>query len=566
MRQGKERAGQQGDVGPGGRPVIARAWRTGAATGGAGSFVNTGVFVNNGTLNIASPEPPTTRPVAHSVYREQVRQIYPFGKLDGRDAELAELEAFCTAADGGPYAWWQGPAWAGKSALMAWFVLHPPDGVRMVSFFITARLPGQSDRAAFLEAVLEQLAEVAGQPVPAALTEANRQAWFGQLLTDAAAACAAAGQRLVLLVDGLDEDRGVTTSPDSYSIAALLPTVPPPGVRVVVAGRPNPPVPADVPAAHPLRDQRIIRPLNPSPLADNVRDQAERELDYLLDNHGPGRVLLGLVTVARGGLSGADLAELTGESPRTVDRTLRSVLGRTFQGRLASWRAASPPVFVLAHEDLQQCAEASLSQGERAGLLAQLHEWADSYRRRGWPVQTPEYLLRGYHRLLLETRDLSRMKAAATDQARLDRMLDISGGDAAALAEIAAVGELIAAQRYPDLGGMLTLAITRQRLERRNRMMPAAVPVAWARVGNPARAEALARSISSTFSQTQALAGVAGVLAGRGEASWAQEIIAQAEAAARSVPDPQWQARALSHVAGAQAEAGDISRAEALAS
>ena len=94
------------------------------------------------------------RPVARSVYLQQVQQIFPW-QLIGRDAELAELEAFCTEPDGGSYVWWQGPPWAGKSALMAWFVLHPPAGVRVVSFFITARFAGQSDRTAFLEVVLE---------------------------------------------------------------------------------------------------------------------------------------------------------------------------------------------------------------------------------------------------------------------------------------------------------------------------------------------------------------------------------------------------------------------------
>ena len=119
---------------------------------------------------------------------------------------------------------------------MAWFVLHPPAGVRVVSFFVTARFAGQSDRTAFLEVMLEQLAEVAGQPMPDVLTESNQQAWFGQLLHDAAAACEENEQRLVLLVDGLDEDRGVTSSPDAHSIAALLPAAPPAGVRVIVAG------------------------------------------------------------------------------------------------------------------------------------------------------------------------------------------------------------------------------------------------------------------------------------------------------------------------------------------
>lgn len=134
--------------------------RSGSATAGPGGFANTGVmYLGN-------------RPVARSVYRRQVQRIFPW-QLVGRDAELAELTAFCRRPGGGSYVWWQGPAWAGKSALMAWFVLHPPAGVRVVSFFVTARFAGQNDRTAFLDVVLEQLAEVAGQPMPDPLAESN---------------------------------------------------------------------------------------------------------------------------------------------------------------------------------------------------------------------------------------------------------------------------------------------------------------------------------------------------------------------------------------------------------
>jgi hypothetical protein len=167
---------------------------------------------------------------------------------------------------------------------MAWFVLHPPVGVRVVSFFVTTRFASQSDRKVFLEVVLEQLAEVAGQSMPNVLTESNRQAWFGQLLHDAAVACHGRGQRLVLVVDGLDEDQGATSSPDAHSIAALLPAVPPAGMRVIVAGRPDPPVPADVPPWHPLRDKEIIRWLSISPHAQVLRDNAVDKPSHPLDN------------------------------------------------------------------------------------------------------------------------------------------------------------------------------------------------------------------------------------------------------------------------------------------
>lgn len=55
-----------------------------------------------------------------------------------------------------------------------------------------------------------------------------------------------------------------------------------------------------------------------------------------------------------------------------------------------------PPVFVLAHEELQQSASESLGRDEVEGFLGQLHEWADLYRQRGWPPETPEIV---YHAL-----------------------------------------------------------------------------------------------------------------------------------------------------------------------
>ena len=109
-----------------------------------------------------------------SAYLEQVRRIAPV-QLDDRDQELAELAAFCTEPGRGPYMWWRAPAWAGKSALMSWFVLHPPPGVQVVSFFVTARYKGQDNRDAFIYEVMAQLADLLGQPFPAYLPEDRRE-------------------------------------------------------------------------------------------------------------------------------------------------------------------------------------------------------------------------------------------------------------------------------------------------------------------------------------------------------------------------------------------------------
>jgi hypothetical protein len=134
-----------------------------------------------------------------------------------------------------------------------------------------------------------------------------------------------------------------------------------------------------------------------------------------------------------------------------------------------------------------------------------LYTWADSYRADGWPPGTPEYLLSGYFRLLVTLGDLPRMVTCAADLARHDRMLDLTGGDTAALAEVRTVLELIAAQDFPDLPSALRLACHRDQLTARNARILMELPAVWATLGQISRAEALAASISEPGLQTLAL-------------------------------------------------------------
>jgi hypothetical protein len=92
--------------------------------------------------------------------------------------------------------------------------------VQVVAFFITARLAAQDTRQAFTEVVMEQLAGLLGQDLPS-LTAATRDAHLLGMLKQAAQICIVRGERLILVVDGLDEDRGGTTGRDAYNIAAL---------------------------------------------------------------------------------------------------------------------------------------------------------------------------------------------------------------------------------------------------------------------------------------------------------------------------------------------------------
>ncbi|WP_157856435.1 MULTISPECIES: hypothetical protein [Streptomyces] len=458
--------------------------------------------------------PPT---VVRSAYWEQVRRIAP-DELVGREGELAELAAFSRTGNG--YLWWRADAWAGKSALMASFALAPPPGVRIVPFFITARLGAQNDAAAYVDVVLEQLAELAGEGVPALLTAATCEAHLLRLYRTAAQACAARGERLVLLVDGLDEDRGVTTGPDAHSIASLLPA----DLPVIVSGRPNPPLPADVPEAHPLRDPGTVRLLTPSPAARAIRVEAERELKRLLEAGGLPYALLGLLTAAGGGLTADDLVELTGEIPYRVRDVLRTGPGRTF--------AVRGDAYLLAHEELASGAREMLGPRELDQYRGRLHTWAEAWRSRGWPEATPEYLLRGYFPMLGSVGDVKRMVLCALDTERQDRMLDVMFGDFVALAEIRVAEEALITAGVPDLLDSVRLAIRREALEDRNYRVDATLPWAWAALGHFNRAEALARSIPAADDRAYALVRVAEELVEHRDQDGAVRLIEAVEQAA----------------------------------
>ncbi|ALG08753.1 hypothetical protein [Kibdelosporangium phytohabitans] len=488
------------------RKVDAR--RTGAAEAASGGYANSGVHI--GSIY--------SYPRARSRYREQVRQIAP-PELIGRDSELADLASFCAGSES--YAWWRATKWAGKSALMAWFVLHPPPDVRVVSFFVTGRLAGQDHRGAFVDVVLEQLAELLGEPLPTFLPEVTREHHLVGMLAEAAQLCRHDGKHLVLVVDGLDEDRGTA---QSHSIAALLPVKPPDGMKVIVAGRPNPPVPQDVDRDHPLRDPTIVRPLTTSPAARVIRDDMELELDRLLTGSQAEQDLLGVLTVAAGGLSGADLAELTGSTPSAVRRTLRRVAARSFDTRPGTWRG--PEVYLLGHEELQATAVEEFGAARLETYRGRLHAWADGYRARGWPEDSPEYLLRGYFRMLVAQEDLARMAGCATDAARQDRLLDLSGGDLDAIAELTACQEAVLARPDVDLPVMARLAIHRDRLIERNDNIPRHLPALWARLGQRSRAEALLRMITDLAEHGPAAVSLVQALAESGDAAAAEAVAA----------------------------------------
>ena len=224
------------------------------------------------------------------------------------------------------------------------------------------------------------------------------------------------------------------------------------------------------------------------------------------------------------------------------------MIGGAF-GRTITRRDAPHPVYLFAHDTLRRTAEEQLGPDLLAGFRDRIHAWANDFAECGWPEPTPDYLLQGYPRRLEAAADLPRLAALAVDPKRHHRLLEATGGDAAALAEILAVQNLVLATDDPDLGLMSRLTVWRERLAARNANIPTDLPAVWAMLGSLDRAEALARGISDPIRRDEALGAVV-------EAAVAAGSFDAARAIAADIAQPDRRAWALVHVVEAAAAAG----------
>ncbi|MET9864959.1 trypsin-like peptidase domain-containing protein, partial [Streptomyces sp. NPDC006386] len=330
--------------------------------------------------------------LVQEAYRAQLADLAP-QRLEEREAELADLVSFCGGPD--PYLWVQGPPWAGKTALAAWFALHPPRGVVPVWFFVTARDASQSDSDAYTVAVIDQLATLAGREPAATGSPTARDGERRLLLRQAAERVAQDGGTLLLVVDGLDEDQSASPGGSGASIASLLPERLPPNVRVLVTSRTYPGLPADVKGGHPLRGCRVLE-LAATEAARHTEHEAKFDLHRALSGDRVQRDLVGLLTAARGTLTADDLRELTGEPAFELRRRLESGFGRILRLRGDAGGGGSGPEgygddlslytstrgYLFAHETLLTTAQDELGP-DLITYLDRLHAWARSYERRG---------------------------------------------------------------------------------------------------------------------------------------------------------------------------------------
>ncbi len=358
----------------------------------------------------ASPRPEPAYLATLRRFGQTLHQRMP--QLLGRDREMADIAAF--AVGGAGYRWLVGGPFTGKTALLYEVVTAGlPDEVDVVCYFMSRRASdASSDR--FLAAVVPQLAYLCEVSPPVANVDQYHALW--ELADDRATR---GGRHLLLVVDGLDED---LLPPGSPSVASLLPISAGARSHVLVASRPHPELPDDVPARHPLRVTPTL--LSPFQGALELADLAKKEVNDL--THGADADLaadvLGLLTAAAGPLSVTDLVALRsgGHDRPTAADTLhvRQLVEERAARSLEPVGSPDGRRYQFAHSSLLEYAQANQDL-RNPEFRQRIHDWAGRWRDAGWPAPadggqgTPWYLLDTYPATLAA--DLPRLGQLAGD-------------------------------------------------------------------------------------------------------------------------------------------------------
>lgn len=445
-------------------------------------------------------------------YLAEIRSFAPQRLLD-REHELAELARFAERSDG--YWWWQAPPWHGKTALAAWFAAHPPPAVAVAAHFVTRRIGGHGDSDGFARSMAEQLAAIAQETAVFGTAAGAPTREFHRLLDAAARRQRRHGRRLLLVVDGLDEDEVAGGPYQRPSIASLLPRHLPDGVSALITSRFLPALPLDVPGDHPLR-AGTPRALAGSAHAGQLRSEAEYELGGLLDHTGPCRDLAGLLVATGGGLDQDELAELMATTADRVAALLSGDFGRILSVRETTVFHDGIPAprreRFFAHDTLRATALERLA-ADLPRHRESVARWAASYRDRHWPDGTPHYLLTGYGQLVLAEGEPDAVARVLADTARHDRMSAVLLGDGPAIAELAAARRLLAERAGTLPGTVLRLATAHHRLTGRSSGWDnSGLALLRGRLGQVGRARVLVEAMPEGPPRIRALARLAAAL------------------------------------------------------
>ncbi len=528
---------------------------------------------------------------------------------EGREEEIQEINEFIhNNEDGYQWWWWRAEAWAGKTTLMAHLAKNPEPGVSVAAAFIVGLELANSDSDAFYAHLIPQLAKIAGLSrveIPTDLQ--GRDAQLKRMISIAAAKVRLNGGRLLILVDGLDEDQGrySVNGIKKQSIIASLPELLPSNVRVIVSSRPNPPLPIDVPDTHPLQNRKFWHPLRKSEFAKAAEKVAREELKEIFGREY-GRKILAFMAASGGWLTARDLAELTGQEINDIENTLiDGATARSFRTmQIADEESAysighdlldqmfvcghlekriRPPRSQGIHADIeadrdryeQERAEIEADRGryqqERFDALKEWRRkiavWAEKYTKQKLTEPTPDYFCsEALANLLSGDPDLEdKAVAILTNQSRISLLYAKHGNDYQSITQLQSFVDILAMRikKIPSksLTHLATALHFLSELSERTRNIPTKLPAVFALLGKSDYAVELALSIVEPREQANALDAIADALAKSGKVTEASKAANLALSSAKTITDPYDKSIALADIADALAKSGKVAEA-----
>ncbi|MFD7739270.1 ATP-binding protein [Streptomyces sp. MJM8645] len=424
----------------------------------------------------------------------------------GRKREHAAMNAFVRDRDpqAASYLWWHAQLPVGKTALLTDYARQLPQDADLLLCVLSEK-HGTNTRTEFIDDLRRQL------QVPEPRRKPSAEAEFLRLLTKAAGRSRRQKRQLLLVVDGLDEDRAwpTTGAPGGTgvaSIAALLPAAPAANVRIIVSSRRSGPLPADVPEGHPLRERECLRPLTAGDWSHDVEQAGFADLERLRTTD-LGRAVTDLlaVTDSGGGLRAADLAELTGASVEDVNGLLHSR-----EQRCIVSNEESAEIHLLSHPGMPHAIRREWDQATVERCTRRLHAWAAHWREAGWPEGSPTYLLTEYPQLLDTAGERGRV---LLDPLRQLRVADALGPqvmlDQLRLLKSEFKAVEVSDPEQQEAETAVRLAAALDLVQRRVGPVPPRAPVLLVQLGSVARACTVARSEPELVLRAARLAEVA---------------------------------------------------------
>ncbi|WP_280303471.1 serine protease [Nocardia abscessus] len=490
-------------------------------------------------------------------HRTEALDQLPYAGIHGRSAEIGDMAEFCASADF--YLTWTAGKWSGKTTLIRYFVAYPPERVEVISFFVNARRPDRCDAAAFLEIVRMQLAAVTTAKSIREVTRGAEAGWLFRALERGARECRTRGRVLVLLIDGLDEDRYFSAnSVATTSIVSLLPARVIDNLKIIVTSRPYPPVFEGLDDAHPMLPAR--RELSRSAHVKDIERSAAKEIESTVGvGEGLAMDILGLLSAADSALAVGELADLTHATLAQVRMTIWHSLRLSVEivGRRGGLGPHASDLVVASHETLGALIKEQLGLQVYDSYYQRLREWSRVHLRKGWTDDTPQFLERGLVRLLAQRDDLDELLALAFDRSRHRWLIGRFGGSHQTLEEIRICEAMNTTLPMPDIGIAARLAVERDFVSARYRFVSADMLRLLVRLSQATAAKSIANSADSRSSTDQYLYSIVAAQIDMG-------ALEDAAATAPQISNSMLRVQARADIAVAHGRRGDSRAARAI--